>query len=52
MSFYLSRLGRMFFSLEAQQVGAGEFSQREGRLGGGGLEEDFLKVIWRNMGLA
>ena len=52
MSFYLSGLGRMFFSLEAQQVCAGEFCQREGRLGGGGLEEDFLEVIWGDMGLA
>ena len=52
MSFYLGGLGRMLFSLEAQEVGAGEFFQREGRLRGGGLEEDFLEVIWRDMGLA
>jgi hypothetical protein len=52
MSFYLSGLGRMLFSLEAQQVRAGEFCQRESRLGGGGLEKYFLEVIWRDMGLA
>ena len=52
MSFYLSSLSRMLFSLEAQEVRAGEFCQREGRLRGGCVEEDFLEVICGDMGLA
>ena len=51
MSFYLSSLGRMLFSLETQQVCGSEFCHRDGRLGGRGLLEEFLEVIWCDLGL-
>jgi hypothetical protein len=51
MFFHLGGLSSMLFSLEAQRVRAGEFGQREGWMGGGGLEVDFLEVMRSDMGL-
>ena len=51
MTFYLCSLGRMLFSLETQQVRGGEFCHRDGRLGGRGLLEEFLEVMWCDLRL-